>query len=171
MKVVLPLQNIEVVPEAPPMNLPGLPTLPALGTVAHDITTLEDQNNNAGLQLQINAMVEQERLEYDGIGDELMEMQEILWPIKRLRVNYFAIDMLFEYEDNNGSTLLWCQGRVVAFIKESIDKHVYVKIEWSDKCMRDGDLKITRNQLKKTTWNPNVPVGGAWRGERTYTIN
>ena len=31
-----------------------------------------------------NAMVEQERLEDDGIGDELMEMQEILWPIKRL---------------------------------------------------------------------------------------
>jgi hypothetical protein len=41
---------------------------------------------------------------------------------------------------------------------------VYVKIEWSDKCVRDGDLKITRNQLKKTKWNPNVPVGGAWRG-------
>jgi hypothetical protein len=58
-KVVLPLQNTEVVPEAPLMNLPGLPTLPALGTVAHDITTLEDQNYNAGLQLQINAMVEQ----------------------------------------------------------------------------------------------------------------
>jgi hypothetical protein len=75
-KVVLPLQNTEVVPEAPPMNLPGLPTLPALGMVAHDITTLEDQNNNAGLQLRINATVEQERLEDDGIGDELMEMQE-----------------------------------------------------------------------------------------------
>jgi hypothetical protein len=58
--------------------------LPALGMVAHDITTLEDQNNNAGLQLRINAMVERERLEDDGIGDELMEMQDILWPIKRL---------------------------------------------------------------------------------------
>ena len=43
--------------------------------------------------------------------------------------------MLFEYEDDDGSTLVWCQGRVVAFIKESIDKHVYVKIEWSDKCV------------------------------------
>jgi hypothetical protein len=31
-----------------------------------------------------NAMVERGRLEDDGIGDELMEMQEILWPIKRL---------------------------------------------------------------------------------------
>jgi len=89
-------------------------------------------------------MVKQERLEDKGIGDELMEMQEILWPIKRLRVKDFAIDMLFEYEDDDGSTLVWGQGRVVAFIKESIDKHVFVKIESSDKCMRDGDLKITR---------------------------
>jgi hypothetical protein len=31
-----------------------------------------------------NAMVERERLEDDGIGGELMEMQQILWPIKRL---------------------------------------------------------------------------------------
>jgi hypothetical protein len=33
-------------------------------------------------------------------------------------------------------------------------------IEWSDKCVRDGDRKITRSQLKKTKWNLNVPVGG-----------
>jgi hypothetical protein len=31
-----------------------------------------------------NAIVEQERLEDDGIGDKLMEMLEILLPIKRL---------------------------------------------------------------------------------------
>ena len=38
-----------------------------------------------------NAMVEQERLEDDGIGDELIEMQEILWPIKRLRAKDFGM--------------------------------------------------------------------------------
>ena len=68
-KVVLPLANTKVVPDAPPMNLPGLPSLPALGTVAHDITALEKTNNNAGLQLRMDAMVEQERLEDSGIGD------------------------------------------------------------------------------------------------------
>ena len=117
-----------------------------------------------------NAMVEQERLEDDGIGDELMEMQEILWPIKRLLGKDFAIDILFEYEDDNGSTLFCGQGRVVAFIKESIDKHVHVKIEWSNKCVRDGDLKITRNQLKKMKWNLNVPVGGAWREDLYHKL-
>ena len=44
---------------------------------------------------------------------------------------------------------MWCQGKVVDFIRESKDKHVFVKIEWSDKCVREGDLKIRKNQLKK----------------------
>jgi hypothetical protein len=35
-------------------------------------------------------MLKQEILEDDGIGDELMEMQEILWPIKRLRAKEFC---------------------------------------------------------------------------------
>jgi hypothetical protein len=105
--VVLPLEDTEVVPDAPPMNLPGLPSLPALGTVAHNVFALEEDNDNAGLQLRINAMVERERLEDSGFGDELMEMQEVLWPIERLRSKDFAIDMLLGYEDDDGSTLMW----------------------------------------------------------------
>ena len=85
-KVVLPLDNTEVVPTAPPMNLPGLPSLPTLGTVAHDVNALAEKNDDAGLQLRINAMVERERLEDNGIGDELMEMQEMLWPIERKKM-------------------------------------------------------------------------------------
>ena len=62
------------------------------------------------LQLRINAMVEQERLEDNGIGDELMEMQVMLWPIERLRAKDFTIDMLFDFEEDDGITLMWCQG-------------------------------------------------------------
>ena len=65
---------------------------------------------------------------------------------------------------------MWYQGRAVDFIKESIDKHVFVKIEWSDTCVKDGDLKITDNQLKKTKWNLNVPVGGAWREDLYHKL-
>ena len=101
----------------PPMNIPGLPSLPSLGTVAHDITALEESNNSAGLQLRMDAMVERERLEDSGIGDELMEMQQVLWPVERLRAKDFVIDMLFEYKDDDGSTLMWCQGKIVDFIK------------------------------------------------------
>jgi hypothetical protein len=65
--------------------------VPALGTVAHDITALEETNNIAGLQLRMDAMVEQERLEDSGIGDELMEIQQVLWPVEQLRAQYFVI--------------------------------------------------------------------------------
>ncbi len=51
-------------------------------------------------------MVEQDRLEDSGIRDELMEMQQALWWVERLRLKDFAIDMLFEYKDDDGSTLM-----------------------------------------------------------------
>ena len=117
----------------PPMNLPGLPSLPALGTVAHNITALEETNDSAGLQLRMDAMVERERLKDSGIGNELMEMQQVLWPVEWLRAKDFVIDMLFEYEDDDGSILMWCQRKVVDFIIELEDKHVFVMIEWSEK--------------------------------------
>jgi hypothetical protein len=68
-----------------------------------------------------------------------MEMQVMLWPIERLRAKNFAIYIQFEYEEDDGSTLMWGQGKVVDFIRESKDKHVFVKIEWSDKCVRVGN--------------------------------
>ncbi len=105
-KAVLPLATTRMaVPDAPPINLPGLPPLPALGTVAHDISALEDTNDNAGVQFRIfrmNAMKERERVEDSGIGNELMEMQQVIWPVEWLRVKDFSIDMLFEYKDDDG---------------------------------------------------------------------
>ena len=71
--------------------------------------------------------------------------------------------MLFEYKDDDESTLMWCQNKIVDFIRKVKDKHDFVKIEWNDKYVRDGDSKVTKNQLKKTKWNPKTPVGGAWR--------
>ncbi len=59
---------------------------------------------------------------------------------------------------------------MVNFIRESKEKHVVVKIEWSDKCVKDGDPKITKKQLKKTKWNPNVPIGGAWREDLSHKL-
>ena len=67
-----------MVPDASQMNIPGRPSLPALGTVAHNTTALEETNDNVGLQLRMDAMVEREKLEDSGIGDELMGMQQVL---------------------------------------------------------------------------------------------
>jgi hypothetical protein len=65
---------------------------------------------------------------------------------------------------------MWCQGKVVDFIREVKDKHVFVKIEWCDMYVRDCDSKVAKNQLKKTKWNPNTPVGGAWREDLHHKL-
>jgi hypothetical protein len=114
--------------------------------------------------------MEGERLEDSDIGDELMEMQQVLWQVEQLRLKDFAIDMLFEYEDEDWITLMWCQGKVVDFIREVKDKHVFVKIEWCDKYVRGGDSMVKKNQLKKTKWNSNTPVGGAWREDLHHKL-
>ena len=93
---------------------------------------------------------------------KLMKMQQVLWPVEWLVAQDFVIDMLFEYKDDDESMLMWCQSKIVDFIREVKDKHVFVKIEWNDKYMRDGDSKDTKNELKMTKWNPKTPVGGAW---------
>ena len=78
--------------------------------------------------------------------------------------------MLFEYEEDDVSTFMWCQGKVVDFIREMEDKRFFVKIEWSDKCVRDGDSKVTKNQLKRRNeiCIHQLLVG---LGERIYTMN
>ena len=63
-------------------------------------------------------------------------MQQVLWLVEWLRLKDFSIDMLFEYENDDVTTLMWCQGKVVDFIREVNDKHVFVKIEWCDKYQR-----------------------------------
>ncbi len=39
-------------------------------------------------------------------------MQQVLWPVEQLRLKDFSIDMLFEYEDDNESTLMWCHSKI-----------------------------------------------------------
>jgi len=41
-----------------------------------------------------------------------------LWPVELLRKGGFIFDMLFEYNDDDGPVLQWCQGEVIEFIKE-----------------------------------------------------
>ena len=44
---------------------------------------------------------------------------------------------------------MWCQGKVVDFIREMKDKHVFVKIEWCDKYVREGDPKVSKKPIEK----------------------
>ena len=73
-KVVIPLQRYKPVPEHPPMNLPTRPTLPTLGTKAFDITDMDVLSTEQNTKLQMDAYKERERMEDEGIRDQLSEM-------------------------------------------------------------------------------------------------
>jgi hypothetical protein len=88
-------------------------------------------------------------LEDDGYGDELMKMQQTLWPLEALRSSDFSLDKIFDYKVGDQLTLQWCQGKITKFISEK-NTHVVVEVEWNDECLVDGDPKVTREKLAST---------------------
>ena len=105
--VVIPLQRTLKVSEHPPMNLRARPSLPTstLGTKASDIVDMDLQSTQQNIQLQIDAYKEIERLEEEGIGDQLSEVQQFTWKIfdgSKLNSSPWGIDMLWlcEYTDD-----------------------------------------------------------------------
>ena len=102
--VAIPLQRTKSVPKHPPMNLPTRPSLPTLGTKASDIIDMDSQSTQQNVQLQMDAYRERERLEEEGIGDQLSELQQNSWKFfdgKKLKTSPWGIDMLCEYVDMN----------------------------------------------------------------------
>ena len=109
-------------------------------------------------------------MEDDGYGDELMEMQQTLWPLEALRSSDFSLDKIFDYKVGDQLTLQWCQGKITKFISEKQNTHVIVEVEWNDKCLRDGDPKVTREKLVCTKWNPAEQTAGSWREDLYHKI-
>jgi len=175
--VVIPLQRTKSVPKHPPMNLPTRPSLPTLGTKASDIIDMDSQSTQQNVQLQMDAYRERERLEEEGIGDQLSELQQNSWKIfdgKKLKTSPWGIDMLCEYVDDECEpTYVWCQGKVVELVRQT-DTVAVVKIEWNETCLQPGDPKVTKHVLKKSKWNPTTKdawrTNGAWRQDLLHLI-
>jgi hypothetical protein len=170
-RVVLPLEKTNTVPDEPPLALPGLPkSICRLGTRAQDCIDLETSLGSEEMDFRLKALRKRDSLEDNGFGDELAEMQQTIWPVKSLQKKGFKIDMLFEYKDENGPTLQWCQGEVTEIVSESKNKHVIVKIEWKDEYLSEGDQKVTRQKLLRTKWNTDKPTDGTWREDLYHKV-
>jgi hypothetical protein len=126
------------------MNIPTQPSLPTLGTKVSDITDMDSQSTQQNVQLQMDAYRERERLEEEGIGDQLSELQPNSWikfDGKKLETLPWGIDMLCEYVDDECEpTYVWCQGKVVELVRQT-DTEAIVKIEWNETCLQPGDPK------------------------------
>ena len=92
-------------------------------------------------RIRLKAMLERDKRENSGFGDQLMEMQQTSLAIDKIHRGLFKIDMCFSCGDDGGDVLQWCQG-TVAVLKEE-NNHVTVRIKWDRECLREGDSETS----------------------------
>ena len=169
--VVLPLADTHEVPDEPPLKLPGLPTnLKRLGTRAQDCVDLAKELGSQERKFRLDALRKRDQLEENGFGDQLSEMQQLIWPVEKLRSAGFKIDKLFEYKDGDENVLQWCQGTVKKLVREKENSHMIVEVEWNSDCLGEGDPTTTKEKLSQSQWNPERPINGGWREDLHHKI-
>ena len=161
-EVVIPLQDVKEVPSEAPIKLPTRPDRYTLGTKSADLLELDDAVLAKEERIRLKAMLERDRREDSGFGDQLMEMQQTSWAIDKIRRGLFKIDMCFSYGDDDGDVLQWCQGTVVKVLKEE-KNYVTVEIKWDRECLREGDSETSRDKLMRSKWNSSEHEQGTWR--------
>ena len=73
----------------------------------------------------------------------------------------FPIEMLFQYEEQDGTSYVnWCHG-IVESVCNAKTNCVYVK--WSQGCLNPGEQSVTKEKLLSSKWNLGKATKGAWR--------
>ena len=133
------------------------------------------QSTQQNIQLRIDAYKERERLDKEGIGDQLSELQQFTGKIidgSKLKSSPWGSDMLCEYTDDECERMyVWCQGKVVELVRQS-DTEAVVKIKWNESCLQPGDPKVTRHILKSRSGIHKKRMRGRQtvHGEKIYFI-
>ena len=161
-EIVIPLEDINEVPKQAPIKLPTRPDNFTLGTKSADLIQLDNGALAREERIRLNAMLERDRREMHGFGDQLMEMQQTSWAIDKIWAGSFQIDMCFAYGDEDGEVLQWCQGTVLKILREE-KTSVTVEIKWDKECLREGDREVSRDKLMRSKWNSNEHEQGTWR--------
>ena len=73
--VVIPLADNEIVPSKAPVNLPTRPDTFTLGKKSADLVALDNSMLAREERVRLNAIIDRDRLEDSGYGDQLIEMQ------------------------------------------------------------------------------------------------
>ena len=136
----------------PTMELPSRKKTRQLGTVTANVKGLDSQYDAEKEKLIVEAGKLRDTLEASGEVDRFEKMH----PKKRPEVNASfegsKIEQLWEFTEENGTKVLqWCQGEVVAVLSNS-----RVQIEWEERCLREGDPKVTQEKMMISKWNKHV---------------
>ncbi len=148
-EVVIPLQDVNKVPDQAPIKLPTRPDNYTLKTKLADLLGLDNAVLTKEERMRLNAMLEQDRRKNSGFGDQLMEMQQTSWAIDKVRKGLFRIDMCFSYGDKDGDILQCCQGTVIKVLKEE-KTFVTIQIKWDKECLKEGDMEKSQDKLMRS---------------------
>lgn len=120
-KVCIPLSRRKI-PKQRPLELPPPPKAYKLGTKSADLEEIETTTLEKEDKFRLDCLIERDRLENEGEGDQLFEFQEVTWPLKRMKKGGFKIDMCFDMIEDGEPVLLWCTGVVTKIIKDRAEK-------------------------------------------------
>lgn len=172
-KVVIPLELSKSIPTHPPVELPKRPDELTLGTKSAGLINLDNSLLEKEHAIRISAMKERDRLESNGLGDQLNEMQSATWPVQKILAGRFKIDMCFCYQDDEGNeTLQWCQGIVVQILSDKSKEKNYINVlvKWKDKDVVDGGSNPTKEMLKMRDYNPETHCDRSWREDLHHLL-
>ena len=119
-ETVLPIAVNNTVPNEAPLELPGLPkqlVKVTLVTKSNDCIALDKSEAKEDEDFRIAPISKRGKLKDSGCGDEIQELEQVLWPVDRIRQytqqeKMFIVDMLFEQTDQETKEIfrVWSQG-------------------------------------------------------------
>ena len=168
-EVVLPLRYTNNVPDKPPVELPTRPDTYKLGTVTADLTALDNKQEAKEYLVRLEAMIERERLEDKGIGDQMASLQQTHPPWKRIQDGTLKrIEMCFSMNDG---TLIWSQGSIKV-VKDMSEKRDYIEVDvtWDESCLAKGEAPTSKEKIEKKNWNTDKHHNGTWREDLSELI-
>ena len=89
-----------------------------------DVIAFDNSLKDTADQIRLDAMKKRERQKDMGMGGQLEYMNEVNWPLAKIKNRSFLIDMLFELNDEDEVSLLWCQGVVTQLLTKPINNNI-----------------------------------------------
>ena len=133
----------------PPLKFPSPSESKFLGTQSELSFVYGVGNQDEMEEFKTSAYVEQDKLEEEGKTDWWLARQATIMPIIDDLLVRYPIEMLFQYDEQDGTSYVnWCCG-IVESICDARTKSMCVK--WSKDCLNPGEPSVTKEKLLEPT--------------------
>jgi hypothetical protein len=151
-QTVLPLAKKLEIPDDVPIHFQTPPDSVVLGTEPELTFQFKYRNENVIDDFKTSARSKRKCLEDEGKMDCWSSMQQNIMPTIDENFVGFKIEMLFEYENDDGTRYLnWCNGVFDSILNE---KTRYVTVKGNKDSLGPNDSNTSREKLLMLKWNP-----------------